>query len=179
MRMWVRSPALLSGLRIWRAVNCGMGHRHSPDPALLWLWHRPEATATIGPLAWKPPNAAGIALKKDKKSKRKRNITYKISSYLYLQSKKQTTQWFKKIHVFWLNNSIQNNLVIQNHTYEGSGQVISFLLNNCVKYWVKLHLSTIALCNHWLSTHPTPGTSLDALGTKKNQVLPAFKRLIV
>ena len=29
------------------------------DPALLWLWHRPAATAPIRPLAWEPPYAAG------------------------------------------------------------------------------------------------------------------------
>ena len=34
------------------------------DPALLWLWRRPAATALIGPLAWEPPYAAGVALKK-------------------------------------------------------------------------------------------------------------------
>ena len=27
------------------------------DPALLWLWCRPAATAPIQPLAWEPPNA--------------------------------------------------------------------------------------------------------------------------
>ena len=27
------------------------------DPALLWLWHRPTATAPITPLAWEPPYA--------------------------------------------------------------------------------------------------------------------------
>jgi len=31
------------------------------DPALLWLWCRPAATAPIGPLAWEPPYAAGAA----------------------------------------------------------------------------------------------------------------------
>ena len=34
------------------------------DPALLWLWRRPVATAPIQPLAWEPPNAAGAALKR-------------------------------------------------------------------------------------------------------------------
>ena len=36
------------------------------DPALLWLWCRPAAAAPIGPLAWEPPNAAGVALKSKK-----------------------------------------------------------------------------------------------------------------
>ena len=42
------------------------------DPALLWLWHRPEATAPIRPLAWEPPYAAGSGPKKDKKKKKSR-----------------------------------------------------------------------------------------------------------
>ena len=37
------------------------------DPALLWLWRRPVATAPIGPLAWEPPYASGAALKRQKK----------------------------------------------------------------------------------------------------------------
>jgi len=36
------------------------------DPALLWLWCRPVATAPIRPLAWEPPCAAGAALEKAK-----------------------------------------------------------------------------------------------------------------
>ena len=40
-------------------------------PELLWLWHGPAATALIGPLAWKPPYALGVALEKTKKKKKK------------------------------------------------------------------------------------------------------------
>ena len=29
------------------AVNCGVGCRRGSDPALLWLWRRPVATAPI------------------------------------------------------------------------------------------------------------------------------------
>ena len=36
------------------------------DPALLWLWCRPAATAPIWPLAWEPPYGAGAALKRQK-----------------------------------------------------------------------------------------------------------------
>ena len=39
------------------------------DPALLWLWCRPAATAPIRPLAWEPPYAEGVALKKNKRKK--------------------------------------------------------------------------------------------------------------
>ena len=54
-------------------MSCGAGCRRGSDPALLWLWCRPAATAPIGPLAWEPPYAAGaaqeIAKKKDQKKK--------------------------------------------------------------------------------------------------------------
>ena len=44
-------------------MSCGgVGHRHSPDLMLLWLWHRPVATAPIQPLAWEPPYAESAAL---------------------------------------------------------------------------------------------------------------------
>ena len=45
-------------------MSCGVGHRCSLDLVLLWLWHRPVATALIGPLAWEFPYATGEALKK-------------------------------------------------------------------------------------------------------------------
>ena len=45
-------------------MSFGVGHRCSLDPVLLWLWRRPAATALIGPLAWDPPYAEGVALKR-------------------------------------------------------------------------------------------------------------------
>ena len=42
------------------------------DPALLWLWCRPAATALIQPLALQPPYAMGAALEKTKRQKIKR-----------------------------------------------------------------------------------------------------------
>ena len=47
-------------------MSCSVGRRHGWDPPLLWLWHRLEATVPIGPLAWEPPCAAGVALKRQK-----------------------------------------------------------------------------------------------------------------
>ena len=55
-------------------MSCGVGRRHSLDLVLLWLWCRPVAAAPIGPLAWEPPYAAGTALEKTKKEKRKKNL---------------------------------------------------------------------------------------------------------
>ena len=51
---WVKDPG--------SAVSCGVGRRHGSDLMLLWLWHRPAATALIRPLAWEPPYAAEAAL---------------------------------------------------------------------------------------------------------------------
>ena len=41
------------------------------DLALLWLWLWPAATALIQCLAWEPPYASGVALKKKKKKKKR------------------------------------------------------------------------------------------------------------
>ena len=37
--------------------------------ALLWLWRSPAAVARIRPLAWEPPYAASVALKRHKNKK--------------------------------------------------------------------------------------------------------------
>ena len=52
-------------------MSCGVGHRLSSDPELLWLWCRLAATAPIRALAWEPPYAMGAALKRQKKKKKK------------------------------------------------------------------------------------------------------------
>ena len=49
-------------------MSCGVGHRHGSDLAWLWLWQRPAATVPIRPLAWEPPYAVGVALKRQKKN---------------------------------------------------------------------------------------------------------------
>ena len=48
---WSHSVGKRSGV----AVSCGVGCRCGLDPELLWLWHRPVATAPIRPLAWESP----------------------------------------------------------------------------------------------------------------------------
>ena len=53
MKLWVRSLALLSGLRIWRCCELwSRSQTRGSDPKLRWLWHRQVATAPIRPLAW-------------------------------------------------------------------------------------------------------------------------------
>ena len=50
-------------------MSCSVGHRRDLDPVLLWLWCRPVSKAPFRPLAWEPPYAAGVALKRPKKKK--------------------------------------------------------------------------------------------------------------
>ena len=60
-------------------MGCGVGHRRSLDPGLLWPWCRPVAIALIGPLAWKTPCAMGAALKRQKDQKKKKSqIKYRL-----------------------------------------------------------------------------------------------------
>ena len=64
---------LIPGLAQWVkpgvAMSCGVGCRPGSDPALLWLWRRPAATAPVRSPAWELPYAAGTALKRQKKKK--------------------------------------------------------------------------------------------------------------
>ena len=52
-------------------MSFGLDHRHSSDPTLLWLWHRPAAAALIRPLALEFPCVVGTALKKQTNKKQK------------------------------------------------------------------------------------------------------------
>ena len=62
-------------------MTCGVGHRRSLDPELLWLCHRAEATALIRPLAWEPPYAdAAIKRQKKKKKKKKNHLGYRFKN---------------------------------------------------------------------------------------------------
>ena len=57
--------------------------------ALLWLWHKPVATALIQPLAWEHPYAMDVALKKQKTNKQKpKNFLLGVSK----RSQAQLTQ---------------------------------------------------------------------------------------
>ena len=49
-------------------MSCGVAHRHSLDPALLWC--RPVAVTLTRPVGWELPFATGSALKKQKKKNR-------------------------------------------------------------------------------------------------------------
>ena len=63
-------------------MSCGVGHRHGSDPALLWLWCRPVATALTRPLAWEPPYPMAAAQEKAKRQKKKKKKEKEIFSSL-------------------------------------------------------------------------------------------------
>ena len=67
-------------------MSCGVGRRYDLDPALLWLWRRPAATASVGPLAWKPQYAAGAALKRQKTKTYILYRLYSVKSYLKIMA---------------------------------------------------------------------------------------------
>ena len=76
----------IPGLTKWvkgsdMAMNCGVGHRHSLDPELLWLWCRLAAIAPIRSLAWELPYASGAALKKKKKKRQKKRTPEILASW--------------------------------------------------------------------------------------------------
>ena len=55
------------------AASCGVGGRHSSDPALLWLWCRTAAEAPIPPPAWELPHAMSVAPKANKQTNKQTN----------------------------------------------------------------------------------------------------------
>ena len=102
------------------AVSSGAGCRWSSDPELLWLWHRPTATAPIGPLTWTSicfgsgPRKGKMTKTNKQKKKTKKNKLY------YLLLKNYVTILFLKIYcvtyfliiIFWQYwNSPGNNIL--------------------------------------------------------------------
>ena len=78
-------------------MSCGVGCRCSLYLALQWLWRRPVATAPIGPLAWGPPYAAVVALKRAKnKNKPKKSTVWKGNKTLHFIVKKSDKCYFSK-----------------------------------------------------------------------------------
>ena len=55
------------------------------DPVLLWLWCRVAVAAPIRPLAWELPHAAGVALRRQKKSGDKDITLSLICSLLFMK----------------------------------------------------------------------------------------------
>ena len=83
MRIQIWSQALVSRSGSSVAMNCGVGCRHSLDPASLWLCYRLAAVAAVRPLAWELPYAAGVALK-SRKTEKQKNLDLSFAVILFL-----------------------------------------------------------------------------------------------
>ena len=81
-------------------MSYGVGWRCDLDSALLWLWPRPAAAAPIQPIAWEPPYAMGVVLKK-KKIPILAPETNLTRNYEVLGSIPGLTQWFKDPLLPW------------------------------------------------------------------------------
>ena len=89
-------------------MTCGVSHRWGYDLVLLQLWHRLAAVAPTGPLAWEPPYAMGVALKKQTNKQKKQlsdyetiilleiiSVIYKTIYSKYLAQGRRENQWRK------------------------------------------------------------------------------------
>ena len=63
-------------------MSCGVGRRRGSDPTLLWLWCQLAATASIGPLAWEPPYAMGVAEEMAKRQKKQNKTKHKETPFI-------------------------------------------------------------------------------------------------
>ena len=68
-------------------MSYSVGHRHSSDLALLWLWHRPAATAPTQPVALGTFICCGCGPKKKKKIR-----IYKYKKINFIQNKINRTR---------------------------------------------------------------------------------------
>uniref|UniRef100_A0A4X1UT91 Proteasomal ATPase-associated factor 1 n=1 Tax=Sus scrofa TaxID=9823 RepID=A0A4X1UT91_PIG len=84
---------------------CGVGCRRGLDPALLWLWRRPVATAPIQPLAWEPPYALGVAQRNSKKTKKKKKKRKEIKGFGLVGGSVMITQPSHETHVLCVGTS--------------------------------------------------------------------------
>ena len=80
-------------------MSCDVGRVCGSDPAWLWLWRRPAATALIQPLAWEPPYAAGSGPRNGKKTDQGVQLdafsAHKLSSLVLLEGPSlETSQGF-------------------------------------------------------------------------------------
>ena len=79
--MQVRSWPHSVGQEFSVAMNCGVGRRCSSDPSLLWQWCRPAAAALIRLLTWELPYTMGVALKRQKRKKKRMYIYVQLGHF--------------------------------------------------------------------------------------------------
>ena len=80
-------------------MSCGVGCRCGSDPALLWLWPRPAATAPIQPLAWESPSICHGKQPQKRQKDKKKGICqlYKERQYWGREAKEEYPS--KEIHM--------------------------------------------------------------------------------
>ena len=83
-------------------MSSGVGCRRSLDLALLWLRPRLAAVALTAPLAWEPPFAVGVALKKAKKKKIKKNKVHKESQKRTLFNDKRINKRILHLSIYMI-----------------------------------------------------------------------------
>ena len=124
--------------------------RCGSNPALLWLWHRPGAVAPIRPLAWEPPYATGVALKrpkthththKNKKTKKqKKRKKNRKDEGSYFKASAHGTGKFEHCRAAWLAGN--------------SARADDLILNLEVEFLSYLEISVFSLKTfnfHWIS----------------------------
>ena len=75
-------------------MSCGVGLPGS-DLALLWLRCRPAVVTPVRLLAWEPPHASGVALKRQKTKQKKviqKNLLTKQNSLTDIENKLTVTK---------------------------------------------------------------------------------------
>ena len=95
-------------------MSYGVDCRQGLDPALLWLWCRPAATALIQPLGWEPPYAAGATLEKAKRHHPRPPVSCPKSKNELLMCE---TKWIEKAAKE--TNGPQSKILSQNTSYQG------------------------------------------------------------
>ena len=83
-------------------MSYGVGRRHGWDLAWLWLWCRLATTAPIRPLAWEPPYAPGVALKRQKKQTPQMSLPLPGNSLSCLESDLDSCLSFQIQSIFYL-----------------------------------------------------------------------------
>ena len=141
---------------VWRsrvAVSCGVGCRRGSDPALLWLWRRPVATAPIQTLAWEPPYAVGAALKKQKKkqNKQKKNSQNKliIPPYFHYLYSKIIDILFYTYHFSFLLKSLNFRHIVFSLLHIFTLYLSKFFLTFSFFFFVFFAFSRASSCSTW------------------------------
>ena len=143
-------------------MRCGVGHRRSSDPMLLWLWCRPAGAAPFRPLTWEPPYAASAAPKRQKKfcsnlpAYHYRKAICSLFIHHWAHYRKESPANF--LFFFFLHPHFMSTESI---TKSGGGQAV-FSQSSCFLKWSsRCTWQKSALCTQRSVSILTPRTSAD------------------